>query len=297
MTLFGRHPYSFLFAGAGIVLLIIVITAKNQSTPATIRGPEAYVSSGSTLMNPGISAPGAYAQNNTPVSEPAMSGIAFSYTTPTPVSTPASFPTQQPLADTFPSVSVDNDGTNFTLSTSLSESDTVLKAVYSLIPSGVSMPAAPQPRSSDQQALYEYGNEAGLAVLTFGDDYSDMAEVLKDWLSDRTSASRRARVERLADGLTQAGISLEQLPDVPPAAAAANAGLATAYKNAGEKMHAVAAAGSVGDTALVEAMQTYNATVDSFTASYIALANIFSIYGVNFNEGDTGSAFQFSNNL
>lgn len=284
MTLLAKHPYSFLFAGAGIILLVIVATAKNQSMSPAMQGPLVRVSGGNVLMYPGIAGTGAPTEHGTAPGPTLTPATIAEYTLPAVHTTNSATTSIR-----NPSPSVD---TGLTVNSSLTQSEQLIKEVYALLSGGPSMTPTPKARSEVQQALYEYGNQVGLAVLTFENAHADMAQVLKDWIADRADPSKIAAVNSLAQGLTDAGRSLEGLPQVPETARSANTALARAFADSGDKLRAVAsAAGS--DTTLVAAMKTYNAAAESFTTSYIGLVDLFSIYDVHFGSSDPGSAFQF----
>ncbi len=293
MTILGKHPYSFLFAGAGIILLAIIATAQNQSAPAAVGGPQAYVSGGNALIDPRMSGASAPIQNTTSLPESSLSpDSAPSYTVPVQASHPTT-PQRQGSATGAATESPPPEGAGLSTDTATAGSDQLLNEMYSLfsLSLGPAMPTVPKARTPDQQALYAYGNAAGAVVLAFEDAQIDAAQVLTDWFSARGDAAKIARANAIADDLTQAGRSLESLPQVPPAALSANTALAKSFEDAGTKLRAVVAAGGEDDTALADAMKTYNAAADSFTGNYIALANIFSIYGVSFGTTDAGSAF------
>jgi len=148
-------------------------------------------------------------------------------------------------------------------------------------------------RTPEQQTLYDYGNQAGLAVLSFTNAHSDMAQVLQTWLADRNGASEKAQVLAIADGMQKAGESLESLAQVPASATAANKALGESYKAAARQLRAVSSAGS-SDSSLIGALNAYNTTADQFTKSYLALSDLFTLHEVTFASSDTGSAFQFS---
>ncbi len=174
-----------------------------------------------------------------------------------------------------------------------SSSDKLLQEVYSLIPSGTYFtPIVSHPQTPVQQALHTYGNEAGLAILTFENGHADMAYALKTWLDNKSDASATASVQLIAIDLAAVGQELEAIPDVPDAAKAANAALAVSCTNAAAKLQTVfMAAGS--DSTLLAAIKTYDASADSFTSAYVALVNLFALNNITFNASEPGSAFQF----
>ncbi|HEY4516971.1 MAG TPA: hypothetical protein VJG64_03420 [Candidatus Paceibacterota bacterium] len=290
MTLISKHPYSFLFAGAGIVLIAMILLVRNQNIPMATNVESISFSSGNTVVNPGIV--GGNPLTNPPLPTPIEQGSTGSapYVAIPIGQTNASEGTTLPI-NTNPLASL--LGTNVSAPTVPTESDQLLNYVYSLVPSGITTTPAPKARSVTQQALYTYGNAAGSIVLAFTNAHTDMAEVLKAWLADRANTSKVASAQSIARDMQTAGQSLAALRDVPNSAAAANQALAKAYEDAGKELLAVIAAGG-SDSLLVEAMKTYDVAADSYTSSYVALVEVFSIYGVTFSASDPGSAFQFS---
>jgi hypothetical protein len=123
-------------------------------------------------------------------------------------------------------------------------------------------------RSPAQQALYIYGNEAGLAVLSFENKHAGMADDLKNWFDHRSDQSLGGAVRTIASDMLAAGQQLEGLPSVPASAQSANARLAASLKDSGAKLSAVVDA-SGSDSVLGNAMQTYDSAVDEFTKSYL----------------------------
>ncbi len=281
-----QHPYSFLLAGAGIILIGIVLAVENRSVAPIRNAPTTYISGGNAFPYPEIFETSE--QQNTqvlPPLNPAPETLARYTDIPTSKPAPQTIQTtkEKTTASILPNTAVKQT----------TESD-MIQYVYSLLPTGIRTPTEDTPRSPDQQALFEYGNKAGLAILTFHNNHANMTDVLKDWLADKTNKSRVDGVNMLADGLTYAGTSLEGIDGVPQVAEAPHGGLATALKNAGTKLRAIAQAGNRGDAALLQALKTYNAAADSFTQEYLALSTIFSLYDVHFRASDPGSAFQFS---
>jgi len=288
MNIIGRHPYSFLFAGAGAALLAIVLFAHSQSALSGGYAPSVSISAGNTLINP-------FPSGNPTIPEPPA--IIQSPTNAAPYIPIVIGQTNAPAQTNAP-VDILNAlnasaGARSSAPATSAASDQLLQEVYSLIPSGVALPLVSKPRSAVQQALYGYGNTAGRVVLAFDDAHPDMAQVLKDWLADRGGAAKIAGVRSIALDMQKAGQSLGALSGVPPSADAANQALAKGYKDAGDKLLSVAAAGG-SDSALVEAIETYDTAADSFTGAYVSLAGIFSLSGVTFSTNDPGSAFEFS---
>ena len=301
MTIIRTYPYSLLFVVAGIVLISLVLFARDHSTPAGGYGPTIAVSTNGTLIDPGISSVNPLTNAPPPlqIGQPSTDStpyvpIIIGQTGPAQtLSTPAN-------EHNPPSVAAP---THTPASPPPSESDQLLNYVYSLIPSGTATPVALKPRTPTQQALFAYGNEAGQIVLAFDDAHIDMAQVLTDWFADRGSAASNvasnatefdsAGAQAIAHDMQTAGTSLAALEGVPSAATAANEALAKGYRDAGDRLLVVIKSGGGSDAELVEAMKSYNATADSYVSAFVSLATMFSLYGVTFGSGDAGSAFAF----
>lgn len=293
MTIFSRHPFSFLAAGLGIVLITATLSLSHGEHAQIATGPISYVSAGNVLVAPGIGSEIAPTPSSSST-EPQM--IAGS-TEPLPV-----FPVEQQSSSTVASTPVSSDtpqtngGTPETTASgddSSAASNALFEEAYSYIPTGLATIQKPAPLNPTQQALYIYGNQAGLAVLTFETTDAGMADTLKTWLASRGSSADTAHVAQLGQDMIAAGNSLANLTDVPASAQAANTALAESFKTSGQNMIAVSEAGG-SDTDLGNAMKTYDTSADSFTQAYLALVSIFSINNVHFLSSDPGSAFEFS---
>ena len=280
MTIFSKHPYSFIVAGVGIVFLIVVLTLNTGTAP---RGPTTYVSGGSVLFSPTNETPAAPSSPATPVgpvpspatlpTQPAAS-TSLSFAQSTPQSAPSA---QQPS----PAPAQQQDSSSIDL----------IKQAYALLPSGFSLPTATI-RTPTQQALYDYGNQAGLAVMTFQNAHSDAADVLKRWLGSRQDPVAQAAVRSIATDMIATGDALMKLSP-PTAAASANTALASSLHDAGTNMLAVVDASGSDDT-LTTAIETYDASADAFTSAFLSLSTLLSASSVTFSSTDTGQVFQFN---
>ena len=284
------HPYASLFALAGLALVAVVatlfprldsLTQSSSTMPAGSLFPPSnsvpdtpdtsvtmetalprYEASGNMTgsLPPSQSAP----QQVQDASDNALSAFLSSLSSPPPSSAP----------DT-------------------SAGDTLLQEITAFIPRGVTVfgGTRTKARTPEQEALFRYGNEAGLALLSFEDSNTDMTDRLKNWFDNRKSDSSRASVGRIANDMAAAGTALAALADVPDVAREANQDLAKSLQAAALNLNAVTTAGS--DSATLDAMKTYNASAEEFTRSYLALADIFTLHEVSFSASDAGSAFTF----
>lgn len=297
------HPFALLFAGAGMLLLVIIIAIQGKTAPSSSLQIGVIASSGHTaLEDPGISQPYTTSPPTETQQPGATPGEKAPAASPAISATPSKKPTSQTSPQPQTTVSASTETSVPTLTTTTgpakpgpdtSIGDSIIQQVYALIPSASSLPVnTPVSRTPSQQALYIYGNQAGLVVLSFENAHADMADVLKTWTENRGSASATTNAKLIATDMSAVGDQLLALPNVPSSAVAANQNLAKGYKTAAQQLLTVLGGGS--ESGLVDSMKTYNASADDFTRSYIALIDLFSQNGVTFSPSDTGSAFAFS---
>ncbi len=295
------HPFALLFAGAGIVVLAIVIAFSGRIVPpSSSSGTVVAIPGGGALQDPGISEPYTFPRSvqNTSIETPSAAGEAQGATLPplNPIPSNAS-PPQQAIApsdgDSSAPTPVFFGSTDASFSgpdTSLS--DTLLSQAYAFVPSSYSLPlSVPTVRTPEQQQLYNYGNQAGLAVITFSNAHADMADVLTVWVEDRDNGATEASAQEIATDMIALGDTLLGLSSIPASAASANQALGLAYQDAGEKLREVIDDGGQGDSVLADSMQEYNASAEQFTRNYLALVDLFTQSGVTFAPTDMGSAF------
>ncbi len=283
-----HHPYLGALAGAGALLIIgtLVVIARS---PATLSGTSGAWGDGSvTILNPSGTGGPSVQQETQYVPQqtvsygyiPISSGAAQDADAPTRESFDFSaFMAELTRDDTAPSATRQGD-------TSLSTIET-----YSFIPKGFVAVGAPTgKRSATQQALFDYGNEAGSLVESFETAHRDQTQVLKNWIEDRHDAGKAAAVVQLGRALWETGRAMAAL-EAPAAAAAGGKALAESYMEIGANLALVPKAER--DTDLLQAIETYNASADVFARHYIALVNLFGAHGVQFSASDPGSAFTF----
>lgn len=169
----------------------------------------------------------------------------------------------------------------------------LINLIYSLTAAPTPIPAVAQTapaRTPEQQALYNYGNHAGLAVLSFENSHTDMAQVLQNWIKHRTDPNAQAGVSLIARDMLTAGASLKNLPNVPVAAQAVNNALAAGFSNASAQLSSILTQ-SASDSGLATAMQTYNSAADAYTKSYLTIVDFFTLREITFGASDPGSVF------
>jgi len=164
---------------------------------------------------------------------------------------------------------------------------------YSFIPGGlISISSPAKERTPAQKELYDYGNEAGSHIQSFENTHRNAPQTLKDQFEDREDQAKNAGLRALADGLVGVGRALEKMEDVPAGVAAAHAKVATSYQEIGDKLSRVPDAQR--EQEIIDAMLAYNTAVEVYVKNYIALATLFSAYGVSFRPEDPGSVFTFT---
>lgn len=168
-----------------------------------------------------------------------------------------------------------------------------LSGAYAYIPGGL---VAPQnntaKRTPTQEALYEYGNSVGSLIQSFELDHQNMSQVLTDEANDRTDATKVQKLAALGTDLMHLGNAMLQEDSVPPQATELHAALAGSYVEIGGKL--VAVSKMQRDSDFLAAVQAYDASADKFIQKYVALAQLFGSYGVQFASSDPGSVFSFS---
>lgn len=172
------------------------------------------------------------------------------------------------------------------------ETNTDVSASYSFIPQGLISTSTGARRTKEQQALYDYGNEAGSYIETYQDTHQNAPQVMKAQFEDRQNAEKAQALRDIGTALTQVGLALDHIEEVPGSVASANTLLAKSYKEVGAKLSQIPDAQR--DEDLAKAIQTYNAAADDLTKHYVSLALLLSLSGVTFELQDPGSVFTFT---
>ena len=167
---------------------------------------------------------------------------------------------------------------------------------WDYIPAGLISTETPpvKSRTALQQELFRYGNDAGALVQQYDTGHQDQVQVFKDALASRNDHSKEAALERIGEDLETTGAEIAQVGDVPSTATSNNAALSKSYTQSGKSLIMVAQALSGYDADLVKTIQSYDATVNGFVKSYVALAGVFANYGVTFGPNDPGKVFTFT---
>jgi len=168
-----------------------------------------------------------------------------------------------------------------------------LPSAYSFIPSGlVSTSTAQRALTPTQQAIRTYGNTAGAIIQSFEPLLRSSPQILKDQFEDRGSSQKNAALTDLAESLAHVGHEMEAMENVPPEMASAHMRVAKSYQEMGEKLANIANTSS--EQAAVDAILTYNASVETYIKNYASLATLFSLHEVPFTSAEPGSVFVFT---
>ncbi|OGG57960.1 hypothetical protein A2853_03480 [Candidatus Kaiserbacteria bacterium RIFCSPHIGHO2_01_FULL_55_17] len=284
------HPYLASVIGAGLLVLIgsIIVAQRSNVQPqgATLRvwggvGANIFDPTSSGGQNFGKPAENLYTQ--------VQSGPPFYYA---PVQ---QIPGTQGVADDFDfgSFLAFLSGSAGNTSGTIAEGSDVLDA-YSFIPQGLISTSYPERRvTPTQAALYDYGNEAGSFIQSFEGRYRDAPQILKDQFEDRYDTGKNEALLALANSLAGVGQQLERMENVPSEVRSAHLKVATSYQDVGKALSLIPPAKS--DQAVIDAILAYNAVVETYVKNYVALATLFSAYGVMFTPENPGSVFTFTN--
>ena len=103
---------------------------------------------------------------------------------------------------------------------------------------------------------------------------------------------RATAVTSLANKYRELGEKMERRENIPVEVEDAHETLATTYREIANGLEHLTRAKS--DEELLAAVNSYNASADEFTKSFVALATLFSAYGVTFSATDSGRIFVFA---
>lgn len=283
------HPYVAALGGAALVVVLgAYIVTSRASVGTQMSPPQTWSGAGADFSDPIGAAPQQTASNEDSLYTQVRSGAPFQYIAP-PVQTDTPEGSDDfDLEGLLASISRPKGGVS-------TGSDTSLYDAYSFIPGGlISTSTHTAERTSIQGAMYEYGNDAGSYIQSYDELYRNAPQILKDQFEDRQNESKNARLAGLGNAMIGVGTSLQNIDPVPTPLQPANTRLGKSYVEMGTSLKAVAVAKS--DQAVLDAILAYNASVEAFTKNYVALATLFSAYGVSFKSDEAGSVFMFTNN-
>lgn len=171
--------------------------------------------------------------------------------------------------------------------------DVTLSDLYALIPHGIgSATTTTIRRSVREQALFTYGNEAGAPIDAYGTTHQKQAYIIADFIADRANAGKQAAAARIGNDLKIVGRELAAIANVPTDIRAMHDALASSYTILGDKL--IAFSNTKTDQELLASALEYNASVEQFNKTFLALATFFEISEVRFGAGDAGHVFTFS---
>lgn len=288
MSWLRAHPYLAALIGSFLVLIVGMLVVLNRSDvqPQTT-GLRAWGGVGSDLFDPTYehASPGSRTQPDNLYSQ-VKSGPPFYYA-PAPQALPSMQQADDFDFDAFIALLANSGKTEGSAS-----SDDSFDA-YSFIPQGLISTSSPKKRlSAEQQAVFEYGNEAGSHIQSFEERYRSAPQILKDQFEDREDPEKNAALLSLARALEEVGYQLGAM-EPPSGINNAHQKVAQSYKEMGKTLALVPATKS--DQALLDAILSYNAVVEAYVKNYVALATLISAYGVTFSADEAGSVFTFSN--
>ncbi|RJR12865.1 hypothetical protein C4585_02800 [Candidatus Parcubacteria bacterium] len=291
MSWFLNHPYTMLTVSAFVVLLIGFAIVQGRAPVSLDSSNTSYWGGGGGFLNTNLEPQGIQRTNGD------SSGLFDTVQNLPPF---LYVPPQQNVVD-LKEEKKEFDFEAFlaelsrprTKPTTTSTPSPSIPEEYSYVPQAIITTSEPEEeRTESQEALYKYGNEAGLIIQLFEDRNRSMARVLKDQFEDPTNPEKNDALVGLGNALMGVGESLEILESVPEQTRTANARLAESYKKAGEKLALVPNA--LTDEEKIAAMLAYNAAAEEYVRNYISLVNIFSLARVRFSSSDPGSVFMFT---
>ncbi len=293
MEWFRTHPYTSALCAAGALVIIgayIVGQRASQpdQTPAT-----AWGGAGSSFLDPTSYEP---ARNTTAdqgdIMQQVQSGPPYTYITPLGSATSASVRGDNPYDfETFIAILI--NGTAPKKQAADAGTDTSVIDPYAYIPRGLVSTTTPSTaRTGTQQALYDYGNDVGSSIESFEQQHTNTVQILKEQVEDRADPDKATAVVNLGRAFQNLGNNLSVMDNVPPVMASAHAALAKSYIELGKNLALIP--GAERDSDFIQAIQTYNASADTFTANYIRVVSLFGAYSVTFTSADSGRVFTFS---
>lgn len=280
------HPYASLLAVAGLFILTIVVAIQSRTADSASSQGSAWGIGGAWFDH-------SYAGTSTsPIGE-VIPNAVLAGTGTSALSSPLALAATQNTGESDLSsilATLTHTRTQIVNETVTDSAD--LARVYGAIPQALIATTTPSGRSPRQQELFEYGNEAGEAILLFERLHPNTAQVLKDQAEDRSDAAKAAALVALGNALASIGTTMQKIENVPDDIASLNDSLAQGYIDAGVKLARVPQAQS--DEDFVKAILTYDSSVHVLAQRFGAVASYFALNDVTFANTDAGSAFSFS---
>ena len=166
-------------------------------------------------------------------------------------------------------------------------------SAYAYIPSGlITVDSTTRSRSSGDDELYTYGNAVGNYIQSFESMNSNAAQILKDQAEERTNADKTDAVRRMGVAYAELGRDLNIIDPIPASAKSLHSAYATSYRIIGTNLTKIATAAN--DKDYIDAITTYNDSVDGLTKRFLALVTFFAAHNITFSSSDPGSIFMFN---
>jgi len=274
------HPYVAASGAAGLLLIIGAAFVESKREMSPLSSPRVWSGGGQSLLNPSSYTPNPVLQAQLYLNTATDTLIRATIT---------GNPAQEDAPFSFEEILATISEPRASGSAATEPADT-----YSFIPGGlISTTTKPEGRSDSQQALYNYGNDAGSYIQSYEDRHRNAPVTLRDQVEDRNDPQKAEAVREIGGALMQVGRNLEGMEEVPAAIRSAHALLAKSYTEIGGKLQKVPDA--AGDEAFITTITEYNSAVDTFTKRYVAVALLLSAHGVIFAPYESGSVFTFTN--
>jgi len=293
-----------LLAIAGIIVLFASFLATRE--PQIKTGPasasnwsgEDIFAKPSSAFGAGTSPIDAATQDDSQGFAPAgTDDRVFSYPYPNPFSG-ASEPAVPPDADTAESQPPAQSASAEAEKTADTGINSFFNNAYSLLPRGLISVSIPKPetRTSEEQALYDYGNAVGANIKEFESTHKNNT-ALKNFFPEQGGyssgdSSAVNAVILLANDYSQLGKTIASIGSVPEGVQALHLALAKSYVEVGDGLAVIASTKAGGD--IIPAILAYDNSAGIFIKNFVALAEFFSARGIKFSAGDPGSVFRFS---
>lgn len=173
---------------------------------------------------------------------------------------------------------------------------TALNGGFSFIPQGLlSVDSNLQERTPLQSELYSYGNDIGTFIQAFESLHTNIAQIQKDHMEDRTNSQKIGGLRRLGEDYAQLGSELAAIQSIPSSAQSAHTAYANSYIEVGANLEKIATTKS--DEEFLKALEVYNASVESLSRRFFILTTVFSTNGVKFSSTEPGGVFMFTTKL
>ena len=286
------HPYSSALGAAALLVLIGAYVVVSRAIQPIGTGPTAWGGEAVPLLNPTSYGPIQNSRQGDDVMRQVQDGPPYTYIAPSFSTSASSDEGSSYDFDAFiakltkesaPKGQADTNG------------DDAFLSAYAFIPRGlISTTTVRSTRTPLQQDLYNYGNDIGSTIESFEQQHSNTVQILKVQVEDRASLEKAAAVVKIGRDLEELGKMLSAMEPVPSAMASSHNALAQSYIEIGTNLALVP--GAERDSDFIGAIQTYNASADTFVKNYVQLVSLFGAHGVTFAAIDAGRVFMFSAN-